>query len=162
GKTSVARIMACHPSISAFALNFSTALGDADVSELFTRAARACPALVIIEDLDRLFGREGDANRLEQAADNRTAITLPHMLSCLDGLFSAEGVIGVATANRVRDLEPALRRRFNVIARLPMPTAELRAEYFRRQTPLAAEAIALAVRQSDGFTFAQLADAYED
>jgi hypothetical protein len=161
GKTSVARIMASHPAISAFTLNFSMPeLGDRDVSELFAAAARASPALVIIEDLDRLFGREGPIDRRDQEADNRTAITLPHLLNCLDGLYSGEGVVVVATANRVRDLEPALRRRFNVIAACSLPTAELRAEYFRRRTPLTADAIALAVGQSEAFTFAELAAAY--
>ena len=161
GKTSVARIMACHPNISAFAMNFSThELGDRDVSALFAAAARACPALVIIEDLDRLFGREGNTDRRDQEADNRTTITLPHLLNCLDGLYSGDGVIVVATANRVRNLEPALRRRFNVIAAFALPTAELRAEYFRRRTVLGAEAIAWAVGQSEGFTFAELAAAY--
>ena len=161
GKTSVARIMACHPDISAFALNFSTQeLGDRDVSALFAAAARACPAVVIIEDLDRLFGREGSSDRRDQEADNRTAITLPHLLNCLDGLYSADGVIVVATANRVRNPEPALRRRFNVIAAFGVPTAELRAEYLRRRTALAAEAVARAVGQSEGFTFAELAAAY--
>jgi chaperone BCS1 len=100
GKTSVTRIMASHPAISAFTLNFSMPeLGDRDVSELFAAAARASPALVIIEDLDRLFGREGQIDRRDQEADNRTAITLPHLLNCLDGLYSGEGVIVVATAN---------------------------------------------------------------
>jgi len=116
--------------------------------------------LVIIEDLDRLFGREGPIDRRDQEADNRTAITLPHLLNCLDGLYSGEGVIVVATANRVRDLEPALRRRFNVTAAFALPTAELRSEYFRRRTPLTADAIIVAVGQSDGFTFAELAAAY--
>ena len=162
GKTSVARIMACHPDVSTFSLNFSAGeIGDSELSEMFLTAARACPALIIIEDLDRLFGREGAADWQMQQADNRTAITLPHLLSCLDGVSTPDGVIVVATANRIRDLEPALFRRFNVIAGLPLPTAELRTEYFRRRTPLSTEAIERAVRESEGFTFAQLAEAYQ-
>src|SRR5207247_5513973 len=83
-----------------------------------------------------------------------------HLLNCLDGLYSGDGVIVVATANRVRNLEPALRRRFNVIAAFGVPTAGLRAEYFRRRTALAADVITVAVGQSEGFTFAELAAAY--
>src|SRR5262249_18224266 len=78
GKTSIVRIMASHPAISAYSLNFSAAeYGDRELSEIFRKAARTCPALVIIEDVDRLFGRDGVADRLEQQADNRTEITLP-------------------------------------------------------------------------------------
>jgi hypothetical protein len=60
----------------------------------------------------------------------------------------------------VRNLGLALRRRFNVTSAFSLPTAELRAEYFRRRTPLTADAIVVAVGRSDGFTFAELAAAY--
>ncbi len=69
-------------------------------------------------------------------------------------------MIVVATANWLRDLEPALRRRFQVTAAFALPTADLRAEYFRHRTALAADAIAVAVRQSEGCTFADLTAAY--
>jgi len=84
------------------------------------------------------------------AAGRALAIGLRRAFHVVDGWvsYSADGVIVVATANRGRDLEPALRRRFNVIA-----------EYCRRRTALA-EAIALAVGQCEGFTFAELAAAY--
>ncbi len=162
GKTSVARIMASHPDVSTFCINFSAGeIGDSELSELFLTAARTCPALIVMEDLDRLFGREGAADWQMQQADNRTAITLPHLLSCLDGVSTPDGVIIVATANRIRDLEPALLRRFNVVAGLPLPNAELRDEYFRRRTPLSTGVIERAVSESQGFTFAQLAEAYQ-
>jgi ATP-dependent 26S proteasome regulatory subunit len=161
GKTSVARVMASHPAITAYGLNFSMeGLDDQALTELFGAAGRTPPSLVIVEDLDRLYGREADARPEILRVDNRTAITLPHLLNCLDGLHSADGVIVVATANHPRDLDPALRRRFNVVG-FPPPTADLRVEYFRRHVPLGDAAIALAAQKSEGFSFAELAETYQ-
>jgi SpoVK/Ycf46/Vps4 family AAA+-type ATPase len=87
GKTSAIRVMASHPAISAFTLDFSNAeLGNEALAEVFEAAGRNAPALVLFEDLDRLFGPRFD----EHHPDNRTRITFQHVLNCLDGLGSQE------------------------------------------------------------------------
>jgi hypothetical protein len=77
--------MACHPLVSAFSIDLSAeGLPNDALSELFQAAEDNAPALVILEDLDRIFGVGGH--------DNRTAITLRHLLACLDGLAMQNGL----------------------------------------------------------------------
>jgi len=158
GKTSVARIMACHPLVSAFSIDFSNEGYPNDaLSDLFQVAEDRAPALIILEDLDRVFGADGTANH--------SSIRLPHLLTCLDGLAVQSGIVVVATANDPRTLDPAILKRpgrFDRLAPFPPPSAELRSEYLRR---LAGEAldepnVALAANRSEHMSFAQIREAY--
>jgi len=159
GKTSIVRVMACHPQVEAHSLNFSNQSLDNDaMTFLFESAGRTAPALVIFEDLDRLYGT--GTNR-----DNLTKVTLQHLLNCLDGLGSHEGVIVVATANDPTVLDPAILRRpgrFDRAVPCRPPTEELRGEYLRRLSvkPLDPAALLEVGRQTDGLSFAQLREAF--
>lgn len=104
--------MASHPDISAYGLDFSNEELHHDVlTTLFETAGHCAPSLVIFEDLDGLYGKGA-------AGENRTQITLQHLLNCLDGLGSQEGVIVVATANDPTSLDPAIMRRPGCFDRL--------------------------------------------
>jgi ATP-dependent 26S proteasome regulatory subunit len=83
-----------------------TGRGGRPLTELFDLATRNQPSLVLFEDLDRLYS-PGASRRDE----NRTGITLQHLLNAIDGVGSREGVIVVATANDVATLDPALTQR---------------------------------------------------
>lgn len=158
GKTSVARIMACHPLVSAFSIDFSTdGLPNDAFSELFQAAEDRAPSLVILEDLDRIFGAEGH--------NNRTAITLPHLLACLDGLAMQNGIVIVATANDPSTLDPAILKRpgrFDRLAQFPTPSLEVRRDYLARLTGWAVDepAVSAAAREADRLSFAQIREAY--
>jgi ATP-dependent 26S proteasome regulatory subunit len=158
GKTSVARIMACHPLVSAFSIDFSVdGLPNDALSELFQAAEDKAPALVILEDLDRIFGAG--------AQDNRTAITLPHLLACLDGLAMQNGIVIVATANDPSTLDPAILKRpgrFDRLALLPAPSLEVRRDYIARLTGWAVDdpAVTAAATETDRLSFAQIREAY--
>lgn len=158
GKTSVARIMACHPLVSAFSIDFSADnLPNAAFSELFQAAEDRAPSLVILEDLDRIFDAEGH--------NNRTAITLPHLLACLDGLAMQNGILIVATANDPSTLDPAILKRpgrFDRLAQFPMPSLEVRRDYLARLTGWAVDdpAVTAAAREADRLSFAQIREAY--
>jgi hypothetical protein len=162
GKTSAIRVMAAHPAVSAFTLDFSSPeLGNEALAEVFEAAGRNAPALVLFEDLDRLFGTRSD----DRDPDNRTRITFQHLLNCLDGLGSQDGVIVVATANDPGALDTALLRRpgrFDRAAPFRTPPADLRREHLRRlgQETLDADAVALAAEESDGLSFAQVREAF--
>lgn len=150
GKTSVVRAMACHPSISAFTINFACDyVDDTTVSELFAAAAQHAPGLVILEELDRAF-------RPDQKGD----CTLPHLLNTLDGVGNAEGVIVVASANHPEDLDAAVLKRpgrFDRVVQFGVPSLELRQRYFARQCPeLTAEQVAPFAEASERMSFAQL------
>ena len=159
GKTSVVRAMASDPAISAFALDFSNEqLHNDALTALFDAAAHEAPSLVIFEDLERLYGHEDEGQ-------NRTRITLHHLLNCLDGLGSKEGTIVVATANRPEKLDPAILRRpgrFDRVVPFNPPSIELRREYLQKLAAgcLEEDVASPAASLSDGFSFAQLREAY--
>lgn len=158
GKTTVARIMACHPLVSVFSIDFSAeGLPNEALSELFQAAEDKAPSLVILEDLDRIFGATGSGNQ--------TSITLPHLLACLDGLAMQNGIVTVATANDSTTLDPAILKRpgrFDRLAAFPSPSAELRGQYLRRLAGdgLDEQSLAVIARESDRLSFAQLREAY--
>jgi hypothetical protein len=162
GKTSAIRVMASHPAVSAFTLDFSNAeLGNEALAEVFEAAGRNAPALVLFEDLDRLFGARSDENR----PDNGTKITFQHLLNCLDGLGSQDGVIVVATANDPGALDTALLRRpgrFDRAVPFRTPSADLRREHLAQLShgDLDPDTVAPATEQSDGFSFAQVREAF--
>jgi hypothetical protein len=159
GKTSVVRVLASHPGIRAFSLDFSNEeLRNDALTELFEAASHWAPSLIIFEDLERLYGNEDEGQ-------NRTRITLQHLLNCLDGLGSKDGVIVVATANHPERLDPAILRRpgrFDRVVPLQPPSPDLRREYLSKTTAgsLEPDDALTAANQSDGFSFAQLREAY--
>jgi len=91
-------------------------------------------------------------------------VSLSHLLNCLDGLGTQEGVIVVATANDPTALDPAILRRpgrFDRVVEFPAPDGELRASYLRKFIPRLTEAeIEDCVDESEGFSFAQLREVY--
>jgi len=140
GKTSVARIMACHPLVSSFSIDFSAeGLPNEALSDLFQAAEDKAPALIILEDLDRAFGAGATSAR-------RSNITLSHLLNCLDGLGMQNGIVVVATANDPSALDPAILKRpgrFDRLAAFLSPSFALRAAYLRRLTPTRSRCVAI-------------------
>lgn len=158
GKTTVARIMACHPLVSTFSIDFSCeGMPNTALSEMFQAAEDKAPALIILEDLDRVFGTGASANH--------SGITLQHLLNCLDGLATQNGIVVVATANDPTTLDAAILKRpgrFDRLAAFPSPSLEMRLLYFRQLTggALDEQSIAAAASEADRMSFAQLRGAY--
>jgi hypothetical protein len=159
GKTSMIRAMASHPMISAFSLDFANPNLDNDaLSDLFSVSGYSAPSLVILEDLDRLFGKDPGPN-------NRTSITLQCLLNHLDGLGNHEGIIVVATANDAEKLDSAILRRpgrFDRVVPFPLPSAEIRREYLKRLTgnSLTPESLNEIADRMEGRSFAQIRETY--
>jgi transitional endoplasmic reticulum ATPase len=151
--------MASHPMLSAYTLDFSQKqLDNDDLTYLFETAADHAPALVIFEDLDRLFGKVPET-------DNRTNITFQHLLSCLDGLATFDGLIVVATANDQTALDAAILRRpgrFDRAVLFQKPTTEIRRKYLARLAGnvLGKETLDWAAHQTNQMSFAQLREIY--
>ncbi len=158
GKTTVARIMACHPQVTSFSIDFSCeGMPNTALSDMFQAAEDKAPSLVILEDLDRVFGSGASANQ--------SAVTLQHLLSCLDGLATQTGIVVVATANDPMTLDPAILKRpgrFDRLAAFPPPTIELRHSYLDRLTnrSMDEQSIAAAAHATDRMSFAQIREAY--
>jgi ATPase family protein associated with various cellular activities (AAA) len=158
GKTAAIRVMASHPHIKPYSLDLSDSeQKNNDVLRLFEKAAANTPALVILEDLDRAFPTEGERTQ------ERT-VSFQTLLNCLDGVGTQDGVIVVATANDPTCLDPAILKRpgrFDRVVQFRNPEPDLRREYYRRFSPvLSGDEFEVAIRKTEGFSFAQLRETY--
>jgi len=156
GKSSAVRAMMCSRQLGAFTFRlFDRNISDYDLDELFDEALTERPAMILLEDLDRAFPRAGES---------RTQISLQHLLNCLDGVATGEGIVVIATANEPTALDPAILRRpgrFDRVIHFANPTAALRGQYFRWLHPAFSEdELQQPVEESKGFSFAQLRESF--
>ena len=156
GKTSAIRAMMTSRKLNAHTLRFfDPRTEDSDLDEVFDSAQRDRPSLVLLEDIDRAFPKGGES---------KSKISLPQLLNCLDGVATGEGIVVVATANDPAVLDPAILRRpgrFDRVVHFANPDEELRLEYFRRMNSgLGDDQLRQPVDASNGFSFAQLREAY--
>jgi SpoVK/Ycf46/Vps4 family AAA+-type ATPase len=158
GKTSLIRAMLNTSGLSGHTIRlFQEQTEDFHLEKMFQRAANSAPSLVVIEDIDRAFPRMPSSGL-------QCKVSLQQLLNCLDGIGSQDGVVVVATANDPTVLDAAIVRRpgrFDRVVALPAPDRQLRHRYFSKFNPhLADEALFRAAEDSDGFSFAQLKEAY--
>ena len=156
GKSTAIRAMMTSRGLTAFTIRFfSEKIGDEQLENLFERAAKEAPAIVLLEDIDRCFPRAGRSE---------TKVSLQQLLNCLDGVASGEGVITIATANDPTALDPAILRRpgrFDRVVLFSDPTAELRHQYFIQMHPAFGHLnLDEVVEESAGFSFALLREAF--
>lgn len=156
GKSTAVRTMMSTRGLPAFTLRlFAEHTSDSDLDELFDAALREAPAMILLEDLDRAFPRDGNSG---------TRVSLQYLLNCLDGVATGEGLVVVATANEPTLLDPAILRRpgrFDRVVQFPNPGSLLRCRYFcHLNSAFRAGQLDVAVSMSEGFSFAQLREAY--
>jgi hypothetical protein len=156
GKTSVVRAMMGSRGLDACTLRLSSErTDDRDLEGVFAQAADAAPSILLFEDLDRVFPRKNETH---------SKISLQALLNCMDGIATADGVIVVATANEPTALDPAILRRpgrFDRVVHFPNPSAELRRAYLCKLNAGGSEIdLDPVVSASEGFSFAQLREAY--
>jgi ATP-dependent 26S proteasome regulatory subunit len=134
---------------------FDARTDDEDMERVFERAVNHAPAMILLEDIDRAFPRTGES---------KGKVSLQQLLNCLDGVASGEGIVTVATANEPTILDPAILKRpgrFDRVVCFPNPSAVLRREYFcRMHQQFLAVDLDPVVSDSEGFSFAQLREAY--
>jgi mitochondrial chaperone BCS1 len=158
GKTSVIRAMLNRGKLDGHSIAlFSEKTDDYYLERMFQIAASTAPSMIVLEDIDRAFPQTPS-----QLAS--TKVSLSHLLNCLDGLGTQEGVVVVATANDPTALDPAILRRpgrFDRVVEFPAPDGRLRATYFRKFIPnLSPAELQDCVGLSAGLSFAQLREAY--
>lgn len=120
------------------------------IAQIFERARRMAPAVVVLEDLDCLID-DGSRSLL---------------LNELDGVARNHGLFVVATTNHPEKLDRSLLdrpSRFDRKFHFPLPDAEVRRAYLSMLTAREAEALQLSaqaidalVERTNGFTFAYL------
>jgi ATP-dependent 26S proteasome regulatory subunit len=150
--------MACHPKLSPYTIDFGNwDTPNESLTEMFETAADTAPSLIILEDLDRVFDHAPKPRREE--------ITIPHLLNCLDGVGTRDGIIVVAGANDPSLLDPSILRkpgRFDRLSLFPRPKYSVRREYLQRLCDGAVdeETIRRLAEQTERFSIAQLREAY--
>jgi len=158
GKTSVIRAMLNGSKLDGHSIAlFCEKTDDDHLERMFQIAASNAPSLIVLEDIDRAFPRMPSPLA-------PTKVSLSHLLDCLDGLGTQEGVVVVATANDPTLLDSAILRRpgrFDRVVEFPAPDCGLRASYFRKFiTHLTEAEVEDCVDHSEGLSFAQLREAY--
>lgn len=129
---------------------FITVLGkanvdDREISHALHLAEKYTPAVVLLEDLDRIVQTDG--------------VSLSHLLNLLDGLRALNGVLFIATCNEPDKLDPALIHRpsrFDRVWRFNLPKYEQRLALLHKRGGafFSESALQEAARRSEGFSMA--------
>jgi len=133
GKTLLARAVAAecgvHLEIIAGPEILSQWVGGSEqaLRDIFTRAQQAAPSLILIDELDSIAPSRARADAQHQQS------LVAQLLVLLDGLDSRTGISLLATTNRPRAVDPALRRpgRFDRIVWMRPPDTTGRAAILR-------------------------------
>ena len=110
GKTHLARALAKDVSASFYFVDGASLVGtmqgetESNLRHVFAEAAHHAPAIVFIDEIDALAPHRGQSG---SQSDVRAVTTL---LSLLDGLEHVEGVVVIATTNRIDAIDVAMRR----------------------------------------------------
>lgn len=138
GKTLLARALAGESNAAflvASATDFVTkwvGSGPENIRKLFQQARRYAPAIIFIDEIDAIGRhRGGDGGGGVRAVEE----TLNALLTEMDGFGSAttEPVIVLAATNRVDELDPALRRRFDRDVEVEPPDRAARRRYLQQR-----------------------------
>ena len=164
GKTLICKALASELGVTAYRMSATELVGsvqgetEANLRLLFSRALAHAPSLVMIDEFDVIATNR---ERLASQSDVRAASQL---LTLMDGLEEVDGLILMATTNRIQAIDPAFRRpgRFEEEIFVGPPDEAARAEILAihtREMPLsveANEAIAAVARKTGGFVGADL------
>ncbi len=145
GKTHLALALANEIDAKLFYINgpeiISTEFGETERSlrRIFREASNHRPAIVLIDELDAI------APKRSETGSFTTTRTVSTLLSLLDGIKKAEGIIVIGTTNSIDSIDTAARRpgRFDRELFLGPPDATARLEILRihsRGIPLEKEA----------------------
>ena len=95
GKTLAARVISSRVPAAVFILPLKAEMDDRGLARAFRHTADLAPALLILEDLDRLPS-EGKK------------FSMSYLLNLLDGFRSSQGIMVIATTNAPEKLDAAL------------------------------------------------------
>lgn len=145
GKTLLARATANEVEAQFYYINGPEIVGttygesEANLRRMFGEAVHHAPSVIFIDEIDVIASKRGESG---SHADTRLVTQL---LSLMDGLNRVDGVVILATTNRIESLDVALRRpgRFDYELYIGPPGTAGRAQILdvhTREMPLDAEA----------------------
>jgi transitional endoplasmic reticulum ATPase len=141
GKTQLTRAMATELDAQFYYINGPEIIGttygesEGNLRRIFGEAVHHAPSVIFIDEIDVIASKRGESG---SHSDTRL---VTQMLSMMDGLNKVDGVVVVATTNRVEALDVALRRpgRFDYELYIGAPGAEGREQILKvhtREMPL--------------------------
>jgi hypothetical protein len=151
GKTTLCRTIAAQSGVPSLYLLLASVNDRQDpIGQMFRKAKRLAPCLLVFEDVDSLARGPGE---------------MSYFLNLLDGIVQTAGVLVVATTNHPEDIDPALLdrpSRFDRVWTIGNPDAPERRLYLRRlfDGHPAAEEIERLVADTDGFPAAYVKELY--
>ncbi|GAA5190382.1 CDC48 family AAA ATPase [Rugosimonospora acidiphila] len=157
GKTLLSRAVAAELGANVLKMPATELVGtysgetEANLRSLFSEAAHHAPTLIIIDEIDVIATSRG---RLASQGDIRATTQL---LTLMDGLEQVDGVVILATTNRLDAMDEAFRRpgRFDEELYIGPPDPAARREILSvhtREMPLTREAEAAFAQVADGRT----------
>lgn len=164
GKTLLARAIANEVNAQLFRINGPEIVGtysgetEENLRRIFAEATTNAPSIIMIDEVDAI----APARRNATGPSDSRAVT--QLLALMDGLVRSEGVLVIATTNRLDSLDPAIRRsgRFDREIHFPTPGVEGRTEILRiltKDMPLDGEVVddlVAIARKAHGFVGADL------
>ncbi|NWJ97524.1 MAG: CDC48 family AAA ATPase [Chloroflexi bacterium] len=137
GKTMVAQALASESEVNFISIKgpelLSKWVGESEkgVREIFKKARQAAPCIVFFDELDAIAPIRG-----ARSNDGVSDRVVAQLLTEMDGIESAKGVMLLAATNRPEMVDPALLRpgRFDVKVRLGRPNAEARRQILEVHT----------------------------
>ncbi|MDO4785446.1 MAG: CDC48 family AAA ATPase [Fretibacterium sp.] len=144
GKTLLAKALAKESGVNFISVKgpslMSRYVGESEraIREVFRTARQAAPSILYFDEIESLVpirGREAGGSAF-------TERVIGQFMSEMSGIEDLQGVVVLATTNRLDLVDPALlvSGRFDLVLELPLPDAAAREEIFRielRQKPLA-------------------------
>ncbi|GAV83867.1 AAA domain-containing protein [Cephalotus follicularis] len=132
-KTTIAKAAAHAAQASFFSLSgaelYSMYVGEGEalLRNTFNRARLAAPSIIFFDEADVVAGKRGGSSSSNVSVGERLLSTL---LTEMDGLEQAKGILVLAATNRPRAIDAALLRpgRFDLVLYVPPPDLEARYE----------------------------------
>jgi cell division protease FtsH len=162
GKTLIAKAISGEAEVPFFSASGSdfvekyVGVGAARIRDLFTKARKASPCIVFIDELDAIGGNRGESNNSERDQ------TINALLTELDGFAASEGILTICATNRLDILDPALIRpgRFDLKIAVNLPDKQARYQILKLHSAgkkLAEEVnIDALAKKTNGFSGAEL------
>ena len=143
---------------------YSPYVGDAEkaLRDAFRKARAMPPAIVFLDEVDAMVGKRGIGAAAAAGGGDTSTGVLATLLTEMDGVEWAPGVLVVAATNRLDALDPALLRpgRFELRLEVPLPDAASRLAILRVHTRFMAVGpdvdLGAVAAAADGFSGAQL------
>ena len=162
GKTLIAKAISGEADVPFFSASGSdfiekyVGVGASRIRDLFTKARKASPCIVFIDELDAIGGSRGESNNSERDQ------TINALLTELDGFAASEGILTICATNRLDILDSALTRpgRFDLKIAVNLPDKRARYQILKLHSAgkkLADEVkIEALAKKTNGFSGAEL------